>query len=341
MTIAGVVAAVSMVMAQSSSARFFTWAGYSPQRNWDEYFKTLQDVGMDGILISSGPEGLTKIIPIAQKYGIEVHTWNWIMNNGGIAGEHPEWLDYNALGESLKDSIAYVGYYKFLNPAIPEVREAIKEQVRSLLEVEGLTGISLDYCRYVDAILPTGLWKTYGIVQDKVYPKWDYGYHPEMIRQYKDVCGKEPDSNDPDWLKFRCKVLNDFVNELVEMAHSYGKIISASPFPTPLSSIEYVRQDWGNWKLDMAFPMIYHAFYKKDIAWSMQCIKDCHEQAWNGTGIYYGLSVGDFKGSPEELEKALLEAKKAGAKGFSFYTFDSLTPEQREAVKRVIAAWGK
>lgn len=333
------VAALCMGCSNESGARFFTWTGYSPEKDWDGYFQQLQDVGLDGILISSSPEGVKEIIPIAEKYGIEVHTWNWITNNGGIAAEHPEWLDYNALGESLKDSMAYVGYYKFLNPAIPGVREAIKESLRPFLEIDGLKGISLDYCRYVDAILPEGLWDRYGIVQDKVYPKWDYGYHPEMIRQYKEKTGKEPDADDPEWLEFRCGVLNDFVGELVEMAHEHGKVISASPFPTPSSSIEFVRQDWGKWQLDMAFPMIYFSFYLKDIPWAMECIKDCRKEAWEGTDIHYGINVGDFKGSAEELEKALRAAKEAGAKGFSFYQFDGLNPEQREATKRVIAEW--
>ena len=89
-----------------------------------------------------------------------------------ILKEHPEWFSVNRNGKSLADTTAYVGYYKFLCPALPEVREFIKEKIKAYCEVEGLNGIAIDYHRFVDVVLPTTLWPRYGIVQDREYAAW-------------------------------------------------------------------------------------------------------------------------------------------------------------------------
>ena len=85
-----------------------------------------------------------------------------------VIKQHPDWYNVNAKGESAVDKPAYVDYYKFLDPARPEVREFVRDTVRELAAIPGLTGIHLDYIRHPDAILPSGLWSKYGIVQDKV-----------------------------------------------------------------------------------------------------------------------------------------------------------------------------
>ena len=89
----------------------------------------------------------------------------------------------NRNGQSLADTTAYVDYYKFMCPALPEVREFIKKKIEAYCEVEGLNGIAIDYNRFVDVILPTTLWPKYGIVQDQEYPQWDFRLSPGHDRE--------------------------------------------------------------------------------------------------------------------------------------------------------------
>ncbi len=321
---------------------FWTWCGYDESRDWHGYFQELQDVGVTGVLLGAPKEGLEKVIPIADSYGIEVYAWLWIMNNASIAKEHPEWLDYNQRGESIRDKKAYVDYYQFLNPAIPEVQEAIVAQVEEIAAIKGLKGISLDYCRYVDAILPTTLWKNYDVVQDKVYPEWDYGYHPQMIKAFiskygYDPCQQEDINGDKTWHQFRMDKVNEVVDKLVMVAEQYNVEISASPFPTPEMSRRMVYQDWGKWKLDRAFPMIYDSFYTGNLEWIANCIIDCRRDMAPDAHLYFGLYVpGYITHRDFTIFDAMQTALDNGAEGVSFFTFSDLSKEDKEALKQFI-----
>ena len=113
---------------------FWTWLDYRPGMNLDSVCAVMQETGLDGLILNAPtPDDYRIAIPIAQKYGIEVYAWLWTMNlehdRETILREHPEWFSVNRNGESLADTKAYVDYYKFMCPALPEVREYIKDKI--------------------------------------------------------------------------------------------------------------------------------------------------------------------------------------------------------------------
>ena len=205
---------------------FWTWLDYRPGMNFDSICQVMNDLGLDGIMLNAPtPDDYRVAIPIAHKHNIEVYAWLWTMNlehdRDRIVKEHPEWLSVNRNGKSLADTTAYVGYYKFMCPALPEVREFIKEKVKAYCEVEGLNGIAIDYNRFVDVVLPTTLWPHYGIVQDREYAAWDYGYHPAMLKLFKEKYGYDPrEQEDPSldvkWRQFRCDQISEVANMIAE-----------------------------------------------------------------------------------------------------------------------------
>jgi len=319
---------------------FWTWLDYRPGMNFDSVCSVMKETGIDGVMLNAPtPDDYRKAIPVAQKYGIEVYAWLWTMNlehdRDRIVKEHPEWLSVNRKGESLADTKAYVDYYKFMCPALPEVRDFIRKKVTDYCEVEGLNGIAIDYHRFVDVILPTTLWSRYGIVQDKEYPEFDYGYHPEMIRIFKEKYGYDPreqedPSTDEKWLQFRCDQITEVANEIAEVVHSYGKVMAASPFPTPGMSRKMVRQDWGKWNLDIVFPMVYHNFYTGDVSFISDCTIENVRDKNPMTTLYCGMT-----GSNSELIFECMDAAlKNGAEGISIFTINSLrSPDIRERFK--------
>lgn len=317
---------------------FWTWLDYRPGMNFDSICQVMEDIGMEGIMLNAlTPDDYREAIPVAHKHGIEVYAWLWTMNlehdRDRILQEHPEWLSVNRNGKSLADTTAYVGYYKFLCPALPEVREFIKEKIKAYCEVEGLNGIAIDYHRFVDVVLPTTLWPKYGITQDREYAAWDYGYHPEMLRLFKEKYGYDPrEQEDPSldekWRQFRCDQITEVANMIAEVVHSYGKTMAASPFPTPKMSSRMVRQDWGKWNLDIVFPMAYHNFYTEDPSFIADCTVENARDKNPMTTLYCGMMTSR---NPQELFACMDAALNNGAQGIALFTVTGLrSPEVRQ-----------
>lgn len=315
---------------------FWTWLDYRPSMNFDSICSVMKETGLDGVILNAPtPDDYRNAIPVARKHGLEVYAWLWTMNlehdREKIVKEHPDWLSVNRKGESLVDTKAYVDYYKFLCPALPEVREYIKNKVKAYCEVEGLNGIAIDYHRFVDVILPTTLWPRYGIVQDKEYPEWDYGYHPAMIKLFQDKYGYDPreqedPSADEQWLQFRCDQITEVANEIAEVVHSYGKVMAASPFPTPAMSRKMVRQDWGKWNLDIVFPMVYYNFYTGEVSFIADCTKENVRDKNPKTTLYCGMMAVNGPAMFESMDAAF----DNGAEGIAIFTINTLrSPEVR------------
>ena len=193
----GLAAAFSVTPHFSSGIRKnFIWLRPDTKKSadsWKRDFALMKESGIDAInaeiydgssaLYASTrfpvrAQWLEMALQLAKDAGLEVHAWMWTMVClvPEIVQKHADWYNVNAKGESAATRPAYVDYYKFMDPARPDVREFVRDTVRELASMPGLTGIHLDYVRHPDAILPSGLWSKYGIVQDKVYPACDYGY---------------------------------------------------------------------------------------------------------------------------------------------------------------------
>lgn len=342
------------------TTRNFVWMRPDVTRtpdDWRRTFATMKSNGIDGINpeIYNGSSALYSsrrfpvrspwldmALPLATAAGLEVHAWMWTMPCllPEVLRAHPDWYNVNAKGESASNKPAYVDYYKFMDPARPEVREFIRDTVRELAAIPGLTGIHLDYVRHPDAILPSNLWSKYGIVQDKVYPPYDYGYTDYSRRQFAARHGvdpltlPDPESN-AEWLQYRLDSVVDLVNDyLVPAAKAGGKKISAAVFPGPSRARTMVRQDWGRFKLDAFLPMLYHTFYDA----GPEFVKTYTEEAVRTVKapVYSGLFVGPL--SDADFEKTLHMALDGGASGVSIFDAGAMNPSRWALLKRVLGA---
>lgn len=266
------------VVFKKEQPRYWTWIGGNGNRSlngWDSIFSEMSRLGIGGALINADSAMLSRIVPLAGKHRIQVHAWFWTMNRWDA---DTSWLSVNRLGNSLARQKAYVDYYRFMCPALPEVKAFLAKKISSLASVPGLEGIHMDYIRYVDAILPTGLQPKYGLAQDSVFPEFDYGYHPYMRKLYLDKTGIDPlytkdAGSDSAWLYFRLNALNETVAGIRDCIRQQKLDVSAAVFPTPAMSVDMVRQQWDKWELDYYFPMVYHNFYNQDIGWIEEVMK--------------------------------------------------------------------
>lgn len=324
---------------------FWTWLGYQSPKQFDSLCRDMKYLGIEGVMLNAAsPDEYRTALPIAQKYGIQVIAWLWTLNlehdRDKILREHPEWFSVNRNGKSLADTTAYVDYYKFLSPVVPEVREYLKRKIQSYCEIDGLAGISIDYHRYVDVVLPTTLWPKYDIVQDREYPAWDYGYHPLSIEKFKKQYGYDPreqkdPSKDLTWRQFRCDQITEVANMIAEVVHANGKTMAASPFPTPKMASRMVRQDWGKWNLDIVFPMVYSSFYTEDPSFIQDCTLENVRDKGANTILYCGLMAKNNADMFTDMDEAI----RHGAQGISIFTINSLQdPDIKKRFKAYTAA---
>lgn len=320
--------------------------------HWKARFDQLRASGIEAILpeVYAGNQAffassrlpvkqdwLGMLLPLAKAAGLEVHAWMWSMPcmNPEILQKHPDWYNVNAKGESAGDKPAYVKYYRFLDPGRPEVREWVQGTVKELASIPELTGVHLDYIRHPDAILPKGLWKRYKIVQDHVFPEYDYGYSEYERGEFRKRYGADPMQKmdaklDAKWFQFRLDMVTGLVNGyLVPAAHAGGKKITAAVFPGPSLARINVRQDWGRWKLDGFLPMLYHSFYEKAPAWVGKMTAEGVRTVRKP--LYSGLFLGNMK--DDELAETIRQALQGGAAGVSIFAEGGLTDARLGVLK--------
>lgn len=317
--------------------RWWVWMhqGNRTKQAWDMVLCDLDTLGIRGILLSADTATLALVASKAAHYGIEVHAWIWTMNRGDA---EPSWLDYNRLGKSLGEEKAYVDYYKFMNPAHPDVREFLQKKFRELTVVKGIKGVHMDYIRYVDAILPVGLQPKYNLKQNSVMPQFDYGYHPVMTNLFTEQYGLNPleDQNhqtDSLWLAFRLDELNKTVHLLREVIQSQDLEITAAVFPTPEISRTMVMQDWNSWQLDRYFPMVYHNFYEKQVEWIKEVMA---ENKWllPKTPVICGIYLPALQ-KGDQFSQAVSAALAGGADGVAMFDYPAFSETIRKQIMRL------
>jgi uncharacterized lipoprotein YddW (UPF0748 family) len=143
-------------------------------------------------------------------------------------------------------------------------------------------------------------------------------------------------STDTTWLQFRYDQVTEVANLLADMTHKHGKIISASPFPSPSIARKLVRQDWDKWNLDIVFPMMYTGFYADGgEEWLAECTRESVETiGQKGTKVYSGLFASHHKNDTLDLTKAMTITRDNGASGIAIFSYpglDSLLWGQLEA----------
>jgi uncharacterized lipoprotein YddW (UPF0748 family) len=346
--------------ARSRRNKNWVWIGLRREQAadaWKREFARMRAAGIDAIVpeVYDGRHAywgsrrlpvkagrLEMMLPLARAEGLEVHAWMWCMPcllEDMLKG-HPDWYNVNARGESASDKPAYVGYYRFLDPARPEVREFVKGTVQELAGIAELTGVHLDYIRHPDAILPKGLWSKYNLVQDRVYPQFDYGYTSYSRDVFKKDHGvdplemKDPGSH-PEWVQYRLDSVTELVNGyLVPAARAGGKQITAAVFPGPTLARQMVYQDWGRWDLDGFLPMLYHNFYEAGPEWvrtqTQEGVATVQKPVYSGLFVY----ALDAKGLATTVQAAV----SGGAAGVSLFDAGALDEAKWAAFSGAVGA---
>ncbi len=316
---------------------FWTWLEDLPDIDMESAFTHMEEAGLDAVMLHAASiEDYEKDVEIARRHGIKVYAWVWTLNpprqeRAQMLEEHPDWFSVNRLGQSVVDFKAYVNSYKFLCPALPEVREYLRDKVQAICDVDGVEGICLDYCRLIDCVLPISLAYNYKLTQDtEVFPEYDFGYHPAMIEKFMQQYGYDPrelddPSRDGNWREFRCEQVTEVANIMCDVAHKAGKKVTASPFAAIGLDKFMVYQDFAKWDLDMVHPMAYTDFYTMDASFAYDATLSNYLGKGGKTTLMCGVDT-ELGGDPEDIFDKMDAAFRAGAQGISLYTIEGLDP---------------
>lgn len=321
---------------------WMSWRKEYSKRQWKRKFSELKHLGFHGVLLHQGNKALLEqIVPLAKEAGLEIHAWIISLNHPDkqLEQEHPEWYTISGEGISSIKKPPYVSYYKWLCPTKEPVKKFIADWAVDLASIPGLDGVHLDYIRHSDVILPIGLWKKYGIVQDREYPQYDFCYCDDCRKKFKEESGIDPmelkdPSQNADWKQFRYDSVSQLVNYVAKEVHGEGKKLSAAVFPTPGIAKKLVRQEWVKWDMDEIFPMIYHSFYEEDVAWIGKATREGVEALNGKFPLYSGLFVPRL--SPDELGQAIEYSLENGASGITIFEEGSMNKHHRRVLKHTL-----
>lgn len=334
-------AGCSLVSAGGKMSSDWVWmnAGNLNSGEWREVFSHLKKAGIGGILLRGSTDDYKRIVPLAAKHRIDIHAWIITLNRAWDeeAKRHPEWFTVSRKGDSCYDVHPYVDYYQWVCPSREDVYQHVEKEVMSLLKIQGLKGVHLDYIRYSDVILPVGLWKKYNLVQDKEYPEFDFCYCDTCREKFITESGIDiRELADPtasaEWREYRWNSVTHFVNRLAEKVHndSPDKRLTAAVFPYPEIARAICRQDWAKWNLDGFFPMIYHSFYNEDINWIGSSVAKGVADLNGKAPLFAGLFIPAL--SPETIGEAVDISLKNGAEGICYFDYGSLSEEHWSAL---------
>ncbi len=334
--------------AKETASDFLRWTwvhggGDRSPSEWQDQYGRLAEAGFHGVLVGGGEIGVH--VEAAHVAGLECHRWIWTLNRNGdewVKTNHPEWFTVSRNGDSSLTHPPYVGYYKWLCPSRPEVRDYLRGSILEIAREPGVDGVHLDYIRHCDVILPSGLWAKYDLIQNREYPDFDFCYCDTCRETFASIHNSDPleledPSVDEAWRRFRWDSVTALVGVLADAVHGEGKPITAAVFPTPTIARRLVRQAWDEWPVDAVFPMLYHSFYEEGFDWIGQGVEEglaavaarvSAAVAAQGSGlqppkrIYAGLYLPSL--TAEERLQAVEIVRNAGAQGVSFFEMGGL-----------------
>ncbi|MFP4579756.1 MAG: glycoside hydrolase family 10 protein [Candidatus Sumerlaeia bacterium] len=211
--------------------------------------------GVESMGTDPGWDPLQTAIDEAHKRGLELHAYMNVLpawqqekpaprDSGHVTIEHPDWLMVDIKGRRM--DVKREGFYIFLNPALPEVREYLSSIFRDLAKkYPGLDGVHLDLIRYP------------GEVGDYSYDKGSM----DLFAQYSG--GKKPWEEPEKWHRWRSKNINLLVAQLARAMHDENPSlsISAAVISDWMTAVKLKHQRWLNWPelglTDTLAPMAY------------------------------------------------------------------------------------
>ncbi len=346
-------AAVDEMVASAKASGFNTLLVQVRGRG-DAYYLGGSEPRPPALLSQPEFDPLARALSAAHSAGIAVHAWinvNLVSGPDLPAGRnhivyrHPEWLMVpRSLGEDFATldptGPEYLGRLirfarnqpavlegLYLSPVAPGAVEYTKLVVRDIVQRYAVDGVHLDYLRY-----PTDQFDYSG----ETLAAFSRSIIPELSDadrgRYEARAEAEPllytRAFPERWRAFRIDHLTNLLTQLRETVRAArpGAIVSAAVAPNPVEAADGRLQDWPAWLakglIDVVCPMV----STTDSAAFAAQIAAARDAAGRHP-LWVGIGASSL--SHEQIMDDILTARRIGAGGVGFLSYDSLTAPAR------------
>ncbi len=268
--------------------------------------------------VDPGFDPLEAAVDEAAKSGVDLDAWINVMPGwkGGapprspdhVFHKHPEWFLVDRQG---KRHMRNPTDYTILNPCLPEVRAYLIDIVKDLMTRYAVSGIQLDYIRFVG--------------RDADH-RIDFPYDPRTLQLFRKYSGMSPFDKPEEWDRWRGLSIDTLVYRLSEAARKArpGCRVSVAAIQDYDRARKDLFQDVVKWQsngwIDEVFPMTYH---QDDDVFTFQTrsalAKGPKGKVLPGIGVHLHASAG-------ATARQIVLARKLGAGGYALFAFASFFP---------------
>ncbi|MFA7256843.1 MAG: family 10 glycosylhydrolase [Kiritimatiellales bacterium] len=278
----------------------------------------------------------------AKKRGIRLHAymnvlpgWRGLKEPPRAAGQlwmaHPDWFMVDATGQRMRPT---GGWYSFLNPALPEVRQHLNQLAAELARYD-IAGLHFDYIRFP---------YDYKDVAREIYPKAsveeikrrsDFSYDRFSMEQVKIRW-------EGDWGAFRCASVSQVATDLSQTFRARrGQpcVVSSSVLADFNIGRNTAFQDSCRWAkeriVDWLVPMNYNAKLFDERLGKM-----CKALGRRATAEQLVVGI-DCKAEPAEIRRQINAVHKAGCRGYALFAYSYLFENHYPSAKGKNLAAGR
>ncbi len=287
-----------------------------------------------------GWDPLQLAIETAKPYGLRVHAymnvlpgWKGLedppLATGQLWSAHPDWFMVDSLGDKM---LPTSGWYAFINPVIPEVRQHLKGIVQELCKYD-IAGIHLDYIRYPH---------DYHLVAGQRYPdaseeelrrRADFSYDSASQSALYEQYGW--DLTKAQIEDFRRDSVTRVVRDLaytMQMEKPGNCLLSASVMGNPVDGRKHAYQDSGLWVrqglVDWAVQMNYATKSFNRYLTQMQ-------KAAGKSGFRSSVVVGIYcKHESERILTQIKTVKSSKSRGLALFSYEYLFGKNHQVTEK-------
>ncbi|QBG47070.1 hypothetical protein EGM51_06555 [Verrucomicrobia bacterium S94] len=295
----------------------------------------VQNLGKD-----PGWDPLQRAIDCAKPYGLRVHAYmnvlpGWKGNTeppesaGLLWTAHPDWFMVDSFGERMRPTS---GWYAFVNPVVPEVRQHLKGIVKELCAYD-VAGIHLDYIRYPHDYHLVAKQHYPDASQEELMRRADFSYdsasQSALYERYGwDVTKKQIEDFRRDSVT---KVVRDLAY-VMQVERPGTCILSASVMGDPVEGRLHAYQDSGHWirsgLIDWAVQMNYATRSFDRYMKSMR-------KAAGRKGFRSSVVVGIYLKHDEERILYQIDAvRKSGCRGLALFSYEFLYGKNHQITEK-------